>query len=95
MAIRSNAQAIPFFSPSCRQAGALTTLVLQNSALALVMRYTRVSGKQASMYIPTTAVVMAEILKVVVALGMQLKVGKEGRGKILNHVARRIFLPLC
>ncbi|CAM9706315.1 unnamed protein product, partial [Hapterophycus canaliculatus] len=55
------------------QGAALTTLVLQNSALALVMRYTRVSGEQADMYIATTAVVMAEILKAVVALGMQLK----------------------
>lgn len=50
------------------------TLVLQNSALALVMRYTRVSGDRADRYIATTAVVMAEILKAVVALGMQLKV---------------------
>lgn len=40
----------------------------------MVMRYTRVSGKQADMYISTTAVVMAEIVKVMVALAMQLKV---------------------
>ncbi|CAB1118117.1 unnamed protein product [Ectocarpus sp. CCAP 1310/34] len=52
---------------------AFTTLVLQNSALAMVMRYTRVSGKQADMYIPTTAVVMAEMVKVAVALAMQFK----------------------
>ncbi|CBN78543.1 conserved unknown protein [Ectocarpus siliculosus] len=52
---------------------ALTTLVLQNSALAMVMRYTRVSGKQADMYISTTAVVMAEMVKVAVALAMQFK----------------------
>ncbi|CAM9330832.1 unnamed protein product [Ectocarpus fasciculatus] len=39
----------------------------------MVMRYTRVSGKQADMYISTTAVVMAEIVKVVVALAMQFK----------------------
>lgn len=38
------------------------------------MRYTRVSGKQADMYIATTAVVMAEIFKVAVALAMQFKV---------------------
>lgn len=52
----------------------MATLILQNSALALVMRYTRVSGKQADKYIPTTAVVMAEIFKVAVALAMQFKV---------------------
>ncbi|CAM9145049.1 unnamed protein product [Ectocarpus sp. 4 AP-2014] len=52
---------------------ALTTLVLQNSALAMVMRYTRVSGKQADMYISTTAVVMAEMVKAAVALAMQFK----------------------
>lgn len=56
------------------QGGALVTLVLQNSALALVMRYTHVSSKPADMYIPTTAVVMAEILKVTVALAVQSKV---------------------
>ncbi|CAM9374562.1 unnamed protein product [Scytosiphon promiscuus] len=65
--------------------GALTTLVLQNSALALVMRYTRVSGNQADMYIPTTAVVMAEILKATVALGMQLKTDGSV-GAVINSV---------
>lgn len=38
------------------------------------MRYTRVSGKQADMYISSTAVVMAEIFKVSVALAMQFNV---------------------
>ena len=56
------------------QGGALTTLVLQNSALALVMRYTRVSGMPSGLYISTTAVVMAEIFKLTVALAVQLKV---------------------
>lgn len=60
-------------SPS-HQVGALATLVVQNSALALVMRFTRTSGEPAQMYIPTTAVVMAEVLKVVVALSVQYKV---------------------
>lgn len=60
--------------PFVRQGGALTTLILQNSALALVMRYTRVSGRQADMYISSTAVVMAEIFKVAVALVMQFNV---------------------
>lgn len=61
----------------------MATLILQNSALALVMRYTRVSGKQADKYIPTTAVVMAEIFKVVVALAMQFKVRLSQSGCIL------------
>lgn len=59
------------------QGGALTTLVLQNSALALVMRYTRVSGLPSSMYISTTAVVMAEIFKLTVALVVQLQVSQK------------------
>lgn len=56
------------------QGGALTTLVLQNSALALVMRYTRVSGMSSDLYISTTAVVMAEMFKLTVALAVQLQV---------------------
>lgn len=60
----------------------MATLILQNSALALVMRYTRVSGKQANKYIPTTAVVMAEIFKVAVALAMQFKVRLQYRAYV-------------
>ncbi|CAM9374789.1 unnamed protein product [Scytosiphon promiscuus] len=75
------------------KAGALTTLVLQNSALALVMRYTRVSGKQADMYIPTTAVVMAEILKVAVALAMQLKTEQSVGGVIHSVLENTINQP--
>eukprot|EP00752_Nemacystus_decipiens_P004916 g4475.t1 len=49
------------------------------------MRYTRVSGKQAEKYIPTTAVVVAEIFKVTVALAMQFKT--EGSvGAVINSV---------
>lgn len=51
----------------------MATLILQNSALALVMRYTR-TREPSEEYIATTAVVMAEILKVAVAFGMQFKV---------------------
>lgn len=59
-----------------RQGGALVTLILQNSALALVMRFTRKQdeGQERRMYISTTAVVMAEILKFAVAFVMQYKV---------------------
>eukprot|EP00903_Cladosiphon_okamuranus_P020007 g18378.t1 len=65
--------------------GALATLILQNSALALVMRYTRMSGKQADNYIPTTAVVMAEIFKLAVALAMQFK-ADGSVGAVINSV---------
>ena len=40
------------------------------------MRYTRVSGRPSSMYISTTAVVMAEIFKLTVALAVQLQVSR-------------------
>lgn len=56
------------------QAGALATLVFQNSALAMVMRYTRSSGAAHELYIPATAVLMAEVFKFVVAVAMQRKV---------------------
>lgn len=55
---------------------ALATLVVQNSALALVMEYSRKTG-DTQLYIPSTAVVMAEICKLIVAVAAQYKVGSE------------------
>jgi solute carrier family 35 (UDP-sugar transporter), member A1/2/3 len=48
----------------------LWTLVIQNSALVLVMRYSRtLSGPQ---YLPQTAVVMSELVKFVICLGIYI-----------------------
>lgn len=62
------------------QAAALLTLIFQNSALALVVRSTRKpegDDEANKMYIATTAVVMAEILKFSVSFAMQHKVRHE------------------
>lgn len=73
--------------------GALTTLVLQNSALALVMRYTRVSGIPSGLYIPTTAVVMAEVFKLTVALAVQLQIEGSVVGLVKNVHANTFGQP--
>eukprot|EP00611_Tribonema_gayanum_P027389 TRINITY_DN674_c2_g2_i1.p1 TRINITY_DN674_c2_g2~~TRINITY_DN674_c2_g2_i1.p1 ORF type:complete len:392 (+),score=155.94 TRINITY_DN674_c2_g2_i1:251-1426(+) len=53
---------------------ALVTLVLQNSALALFMRYSRsAASKEGPIYASSTAVVCAELVKVAVSLLLQLK----------------------
>ncbi|CAM9123270.1 unnamed protein product, partial [Ascophyllum nodosum] len=69
------------------QGGALTLLVLQNSALALVMRYTRSTGEENTMYIPTTAVAMAEVLKLMVALAMQYELDGSA-GLLLQNIRK-------
>lgn len=67
-------------------------LVLQNSALALVMHYTRTTGQERTLYIPTTAVVMAELLKILVALRMQYQVGIQRSFKLRKNVERLYHL---
>ena len=48
---------------------ALTALVVQNSALALLMRLSRVTAKaRNNMYIVSTAVVLSELIKIIVSL---------------------------
>jgi UDP-sugar transporter A1/2/3 len=44
----------------------LVTLVLQNSALILMMRYTRASVPADKLYLASTAVLMSEIIKTLV-----------------------------
>lgn len=46
----------------------LIILVVQNSALILVMRYTRASVPEDKLYLASTAVVMSEVLKSIVCL---------------------------
>lgn len=46
----------------------LGVLVLQTSALVLTMRYSRVLGNEGPMYLASTAVVMAEIFKILTCL---------------------------
>jgi UDP-sugar transporter A1/2/3 len=46
----------------------LVVLVLQNSALILIMRYTRTSVEKDQLYLASTAVVMSEALKTLTCL---------------------------
>lgn len=46
----------------------LITLVVQNSALILMMRYTRASVPADKLYLASTAVLMSEIIKTLVCL---------------------------
>ena len=48
----------------------LAVLIVQNAALVLVMRYSRT--RPGDMYISTTAVVMAEVMKLTFCLGVTL-----------------------
>lgn len=48
----------------------LLILVVQNSALILVMRYTRANVEADKLYLASTAVVMSEVFKCVVCLGL-------------------------
>ncbi|KAG5183409.1 nucleotide-sugar transporter-domain-containing protein [Tribonema minus] len=73
------------------QAIALVTLVVQNSALALLMRYSRrVPVKEGSLYAASTAVVCAEVVKVAASLLLQLKDDRDLRG-LWQTVKRDIF----
>jgi UDP-sugar transporter A1/2/3 len=46
----------------------LVILIVQNSALILVMRYTRANVSEDKLYLASTAVVMSEVLKTVTCL---------------------------
>lgn len=48
----------------------LIILVVQNSALILVMRYTRANVEEDKLYLASTAVVMSEFIKSTVCLGV-------------------------
>jgi Nucleotide-sugar transporter len=48
----------------------LVILVVQNSALILVMRYTRASVPEDQLYLASTAVVMSEVMKALVCMAL-------------------------
>jgi len=57
-------------NPGLIRWASLLVLVVQNAALVLVMRYSRT--RPGDMYISTTAVVMAETMKLIFCLAMTL-----------------------
>ena len=67
----------------------LLTLVIQNSCLVLVMRYSRtLKGPQ---YITSTAVVMAELMKFVVSLIIYVRTESKSRKMSIATTMRDIF----
>jgi len=65
----------------------MVTLVLQNSSLALFMRFSRSNPIDGAIYSSSTAVVCAEAIKVISSLGLQLK--EEGSVSGLIHSLQR------
>ena len=55
-----------------KAAQVLFLLVLQNSALTITMRASRLPGRAEVMYLATAAVVLCELIKLIVSLGMLL-----------------------
>ncbi len=71
----------------------LLILVVQNSALVLVMRYSRTHSTATVPYLASTAVVMSELLKLVLSLALYIL--EESREKsyssILSGLSRDLF----
>ncbi|KAG2204710.1 hypothetical protein INT47_012006 [Mucor saturninus] len=63
----------------------LIILVVQNSALILVMRYTRANVEEDKLYLASTAVVMSEVIKSTVCLGV-LYLSPESRKRSLKRL---------
>jgi UDP-sugar transporter A1/2/3 len=68
----------------------LVVLVLQNSALALCMRYSRMQGGGGATYAASTAVVAAEMLKIVASMMLQAKEDGGVTG-LVNRLRTDIF----
>ncbi|KAJ3299427.1 hypothetical protein HK104_008933 [Borealophlyctis nickersoniae] len=51
----------------------LVTLIIQNSALALLLRYSQTAGRSSRPYLPSTAVVTSECLKFIVCLIVHIR----------------------
>ena len=69
---------------------ALLTLVVQNSALVLIMKYSRVVSPDQS-YLASTAVVMAELIKLAISLAVFSKeLHHQGRLSIANVTLYRL-----
>lgn len=63
----------------------LIILVVQNSALILVMRYTRANVEEDKLYLASTAVVMSEVIKSIVCL-VVLYLAPESRKRSLKRL---------
>ncbi|KAG2186426.1 hypothetical protein INT43_002864 [Umbelopsis isabellina] len=73
----------------------LLVLVVQNSALILVMRYTRASVPEDQLYLASTAVVMSEVMKALVCITLLYFApapGKRTLKKLVNNLNRELIL---
>lgn len=62
------------FSSKQLKSISLATLVVQNSALVVVMRYSRIyANADGSMYLSSTAVLLSEVFKFIVSLYMFMR----------------------
>ena len=77
----------------------LVTLALQNSLLALVMHYSRVSTPPALAYSAGTAVLLSEIFKGLISLSVAFSridaSGTPPDGTRLRRLAKDVFSPDC
>ncbi|KAI8911472.1 nucleotide-sugar transporter-domain-containing protein [Gorgonomyces haynaldii] len=69
----------------------LVTLVVQNSTLVLVMRYSRTLG--GPQYIPSTAVVMSELIKLVICLAIYILEERKVHRITISKVYGDLFGP--
>ena len=67
--------------------GVLLVLVLQNSGLTLTMRYSRITAPTSNLYISSTAVVLAELIKLVWSFLLFLRID-------CNSSLARVFISL-
>ncbi|KAJ2962386.1 hypothetical protein NQZ79_g2573 [Umbelopsis isabellina] len=73
----------------------LLVLVVQNSALILVMRYTRASVPEDQLYLASTAVVMSEVMKALVCITLLYFApapGKRTLKKLVKNLNRELIL---
>lgn len=74
-----------------RKYSSLLVLIFQNTALVLAMRYSRTSKVGDHPYLPTTAVVLAELLKLCVCVVMVFHTAKWNLSKGLNTLHTEII----
>ena len=73
----------------------LIILVVQNSALILVMRYTRASVPEDQLYLASTAVVMSEVMKALVCIALLFfapSPGKRTFKRLVRNLNRELIV---
>ena len=68
----------------------LIVLVAQNAALVLTMRYSRIASTTGKMYLPSTAVVLTELMKLVISLSVVFY----NSGYDLENTGRTVYVEI-